>query len=125
MKNDETNVFVYGSLKRGYALHSLLAGQKFLGTANTKPIYKLYDCGHYPGLIAASLDGISVTGEVYCVDNTCLQRLHDAEGVDEGLYSYGIIDLLPPFSNLPCHAYFYLLPTDKLKNCGSEWPATA
>ena len=44
-------IFVYGSLKRGYALHHLLASQQFHGIAVTQPLYRLFDLGSYPGLI--------------------------------------------------------------------------
>ncbi len=125
MKHIESNVFVYGSLKRGFALHYLVAGQTFLGTAITKPLYHLFDCGRYPGIVKATnnsvaINGVAINGELYCVDSQCLQQLHEVEGVDEGLYRYEIIELQAPFSKLQCRSYFYLLSTDKLSNCGCE-----
>ena len=114
-------VFVYGSLKRGYALHDLLDGQIFLGCASSEPLYRLFDCGRYPGLVKAT-DGGSIQGELYQVDEKCLQKLHEAEGVDEGLYSFENISLQTPFNSLACYAYFYLRPTEHLADCGQEWP---
>lgn len=144
-------VFVYGSLKRGYALHQLLCDQKFLGEAITQPFYKLYDCGEYPGLVKVAADGVSVKGELYLVAPARLAQLDEVEGIDEGLYLRDEVQLIStPALNSPLaslekrdsgtstlrnhsatrstatdtvQAYFYLLSTSNLKDCGSCWPA--
>lgn len=123
VKNSATNIFVYGSLKRGYALHHLIAEQQFLGPAVTEDRYALYDCGDYPGIVKAKFNGVAIRGELYRVRLQCLRQLHEVEGVNEGLYCHEIIKLQKPFSNLQCTAYFYLRSTENLKNCGREWPA--
>jgi gamma-glutamylcyclotransferase (GGCT)/AIG2-like uncharacterized protein YtfP len=89
-------VFVYGSLKRGYALHKVLSGATYLGAATTLPLYRLYDCGDYPGMVHHADNGVSIHGELYDVDAACLQRLDEVEGVAEGLYSREPVELRAP-----------------------------
>ena len=115
-------VFVYGSLKRGFALHRELSGQQFLGAATTEPEYRLLDCGDYPGMLRVSSVGQSVKGEVYRVDADCLRRLDHVEGVDEGHYSRDRVKLKSPFDSEMVWAYFYLGDIAGLRGCGREWP---
>lgn len=126
-------VFVYGSLKRGYALHPLLAGQKFAGTAATFPDYRLFDLGEYPGLIEVDPgSGQEIAGEVYHVRLDCLARLDDAEGVAEGLYVRRPIrvaartevgDAEQIAAALPrVDAWFYLGDITGKPDCGCCWP---
>lgn len=119
-------VFVYGSLKRGYALNHLLEGQRFLGTARTRPLYRIFDLGSYPGLVDWP-DGLSIHGELYGIDEPCLGRLDDAEGVAEGLYARRPISLEP--STLPesvsrdviIQAWFWLHSVLGKADCGKRW----
>lgn len=115
------HIFVYGSLKRGYRLHGLLRDQQFLGTARTVARYRLFDCGHYPGLCDAA-DGVAIEGEVYVVSDGCLEALDRAEGVDEGLYERRAIALQPPFECTAVQAWFYRRATHGLPDCGTSWP---
>src|ERR1700690_3492039 len=64
-------LFVYGTLKRGCRSHGRLSGSPFIGVAWTKPLYRLYDCGAYPGLVL-SRDGESVGGELYRVNSAVI-----------------------------------------------------
>ena len=69
-------VFVYGSLKKGFANHGILSNAKFIGKYVTEPSYTMYDLGAYPSI---TLDGdTSIHGEVYEVDD--LYRLDVLEG---------------------------------------------
>lgn len=120
-----TNVFVYGSLKRGFALHNCLEGQKFLGECQTVPHYRLFDCGSYPALVRVAANGVSVKGELFCVDSKCLGQLDIVEGVNDGLYKRTGILLLPPFESHDSQAYFYLPSTLGLADCGERWGANA
>ena len=115
-------IFVYGSLKRGYALHHLLNSQTLCGSAVTKPLYRLFDLGTYPGIVEWP-NGLSVQGEVYKVDDECLRRLDEAEGVAEGCYARRPIQLEPPFDHFFIHAWFWLRSVRGLKDCGPAWPA--
>ncbi len=114
-------IFVYGSLKRGYALHHLLDSQTLRGSAVTKPLYRLFDLGTYPGIVEWP-NGLSVQGEVYKVDDECLRRLDEAEGVADGCYARRLIQLEPPFDQFAIHAWFWLHPVRGLKDCGPAWP---
>lgn len=119
-----TLLFVYGSLKRGYELHSELHEQQFVAEAHTAPEYRLFDIGRYPGMVKVASEGLSVKGELYRVSQQCLQRLDEVEGVDEGLYLRTCIPLWqPPCSDLePVWTYLYLQPTEHLRDCGPQWP---
>lgn len=117
-------VFVYGSLKRGYALHHLLSTAKYLGTAHSLPLYRLFDLGRYPGLVEWP-DGVEVAGELYEITAEELRILDEAEGVDEGLYARRTIHLQPPaagetFSRV--EAWFWLRPVAGCRDCGGCWP---
>lgn len=116
-----TVVFVYGSLKRGYALHHLLASQVWLGRAQTEPRYCLYETGEYPGIVETSR-GISVHGEVYRVSAECLRALDAAEGVEDLLYERRPICLQAPHDVLGAQAWYYLGSTAGLRECGASWP---
>ena len=117
-------VYVYGSLKRGYALHSLLAHSTFVGTAMTEPLYRLFDLGHYPGLVEWPA-GLAVHGELYDVDEATLVELDAAEGVAEELYVRREIRLQQPPSERQVHAWFWLGRVRNATDCGDHWPASA
>ena len=114
-------VFVYGSLKKGYALHHLLAAEQFAGFAQTQPLYRIYDLGEYPGLIEGP-DGLEINGEVYSVSPETLKRLDFAEGVAEGLYARRHILLKPPFEHATIEAWFWLKSVHACRDCGTSWP---
>lgn len=117
-------IFVYGSLKRGYELHALIGDQAFLGEAVTRPFYRLFDLGTYPGLVDWP-EGLAVQGEVYDVNSDCLTRLDQAEGVADALYARRQICLEEPFATEPVEAYFWLQEVRKLADCGTAWPRLA
>jgi gamma-glutamylcyclotransferase (GGCT)/AIG2-like uncharacterized protein YtfP len=117
-------IFVYGSLKRGYALHHLLQHAQFLGPARTQPLYRLFDLGHYPGLVDWP-DGLEIEGELYAVTTAELQTLDHAEGVAEGLYARRPILLQTnPLNHTPtsADAWFWLHSTTARRDCGHHWP---
>ncbi|MEI6538299.1 MAG: gamma-glutamylcyclotransferase family protein [Planctomycetota bacterium] len=114
-------VFVYGSLKQGYALHALLQGQLHLGNALTEPWYRLFDLGSYPGLVEWP-EGLAIRGEVYQVDLECLARLDAAEGVAERLYARRKISLQAEFERREVQAWFWLNAVQGMQDCGVAWP---
>ena len=120
---DLTRIFVYGSLKQGYALHFLLADQHFIGEARTAAEYRLLDRGTYPVLVKVEDSGQAVKGELYDVDVDCVCQLDEAEGVSVGLYKRDTIVLQPPHQHLAVQAYFYLRSTSGLRDCGQQWPS--
>jgi len=61
MKNN--NLFVYGTLKRGFGNNYILRNSKFLGSAITEEKFIIYDCGFpcaYP-----DYNGKRIKGEIY------------------------------------------------------------
>jgi gamma-glutamylcyclotransferase (GGCT)/AIG2-like uncharacterized protein YtfP len=95
-------LFVYGSLKRGFLHHSELEGAVFLTEARTIPGYVLVSLGAYPALIVSGRDHVS--GELYRVTKSHLSRLDVFEGSD---YERRVIDLESGIA-----AYAYLLRDD-------------
>jgi gamma-glutamylaminecyclotransferase len=72
-------LFVYGSLKRGYAHHDRLARAGWLRAARTAPGYRLIVYGSYPALVCG---GESVVrGELWAVDAALLAELDLFEDV--------------------------------------------
>src|SRR5262245_32626376 len=57
------HIFVYGTLRRGAAMHALLApGAEWVGRARMRG--RLYDLGHFPGFADGRIDDW-VQGELY------------------------------------------------------------
>lgn len=113
-------VFVYGSLKRGYALHHLLETSQFKGCGITVPHYRIYDLGSYPGLIEVP-DGLPIHGEMFDVSEVTLSRLDEAEGVSEGWYARRPIRLQNS-DHEETHAWFWLKSVNGCPDCGPGWP---
>ena len=113
-------LFVYGTLKRGHSRAGAMNGQRFLGNAQTAPHYRMFDCGQYPGLFEAD-DGVSIEGELWEVDQACLDVLDELEGTSSNLFQRGTVELKPPHENDQAVAYFYLGSTSRLSDCGSCW----
>lgn len=117
-------LFVYGTLKRGFSRNAHLRAQQFMGEARTTAIYRLVDCGSYPGLVPASpalVDGRSIEGEVWQVDADCLAKLDKVEAVDEGLYRRERVELEAPFDATTVETYFYNRSISGLRDCGTRW----
>ena len=77
-------VFVYGTLKRGYPnAHIGMPRATFLGTYRTVERYPLIIGGRWfsPNLLNEPGDGFQVTGEAYKVDDAVLAELDDLESV--------------------------------------------
>ena len=116
-----TLLFVYGTLKRRCSNHHQLAGQTFVGTARTRPGYRLYDYGGYPGIVARADDEAGVTGEVWSVDDSALAQLDHFEGIHEGLYRRELLELAPPFEGKTVHAYISELKPEGRREVGASW----
>jgi gamma-glutamylaminecyclotransferase len=74
-------LFVYGTLKRGFDNHHILANSNFVSTAQTLHGYPLI-CANkaFPYLIDAEGEGFCVDGEVYEVTHQTMLRLDELEG---------------------------------------------
>ncbi|CCH48337.1 gamma-glutamylcyclotransferase family protein [Pseudodesulfovibrio piezophilus] len=71
-------VFVYGTLKRGFANHYFLRNAHFFGMAKTVKMYGLY-VDEFPSVYA--WDAVSpIRGEVYDIDMLTLRCLDGVEG---------------------------------------------
>jgi gamma-glutamylaminecyclotransferase len=102
-------VFIYGTLKRGCSNHRYLAGQDFLGQAATAALYRLYDLGGYPGMIAAS-PGRQIPGELWQIDEPCRALLDELESVDVGEYQLVPVELSSALPDVM--TYLYRWPID-------------
>lgn len=123
MVSDQSLVFVYGTLKRNFPLHSHLGNSEFLGDAKTERDYFLVDCGHYPGLRQASNQHVaaSIAGEVFQVDAETLAVLDEVEAVAEGLYLRQHIRLLDTFGHQKVWAWFYVSDRFDHRIIGDRW----
>lgn len=75
------NIFVYGSLKRGNALHSVLEKSDFLSEAITlEPIFKMFCNGAFPYVSNVGKGGYRIIGELYNVSEMTVQELDLIEG---------------------------------------------
>lgn len=78
---NETNVFVYGTLKRGNSVRGLDrwgSGAEFVGPAvTTQSNYSLWNLGAFP---AVSSGKSHIAGEVWSVDSETLADLDRIEG---------------------------------------------
>lgn len=73
-----SHVFVYGTLRRGFANHRYLAGARFVGRGRTVDAHGLYLEAGIPYL-AAGEGRYPVVGEVYAVDAAILAGLDELE----------------------------------------------
>jgi len=115
-----TNLFIYGTLKRGQPRHPALKGQTFVANVLTAPAYRMYNTGTYPALVEAE-NGVAVEGELWAVSETCLSELDVIEGVAEGLYGRRPVLLQPPHDGTAAETYIYLRSIAGLHDCGSNW----
>lgn len=97
-----------------------LASGRFLAEAQTRPQYRLYDCGTYPGLVNDP-SGIAIEGEVWEVSPQCLTHLDLVEGVGEGLYARREVLLEGCTIERPIEAYFYLQDVSNKPRLGRRW----
>lgn len=78
-------LFVNGTLMRGFALHKNMEGAEFLGEVGTASIYRLYSIGdRHPGMFEVPVGGVSVAGELYRITEDVWRRVEAGE--PPGLY---------------------------------------
>jgi gamma-glutamylcyclotransferase (GGCT)/AIG2-like uncharacterized protein YtfP len=97
-------LFVYGTLMRGGLRHAVLADQRFLRQAVTRPNYLLLDLGAYPGMIAVPQGGRPIPGELYEVERALIPRLDQIEGAPE---LYRLEPVVLEGETAPGYAYLY------------------
>ena len=72
MSDTLNNVFIYGTLKRGYSNHDdKIKPEIYLGEYRTKECYPLVIANEWfaPVLLLEEGVGYQVSGELYCVDD--------------------------------------------------------
>lgn len=121
MTQSGRRIFVYGTLKRGLSNHSHLAGQRFVSTAQTKPVYLLFDVGGYPGLVHAAKHGMAIEGEIWEIDEACLVALDRLEDTEGGEYERVIIALSAPFDHDEIEGYIYSRTIAGRRAAGCVW----
>lgn len=135
-------VFVYGTLKRGFSRSSALREQRYIGIARTEPKYGIFGYGGYPALVDEALAEVSgivaskrIFGELYEVDDACMQELDKIEGTDKGLFERRDIALGEiTMTSLPtdeavwggltrkvAQAYFFKKKLTGAGDCGPLW----
>jgi gamma-glutamylaminecyclotransferase len=117
--NDPFLLFVYGTLMRDGANHALLAGQRFLGPARTRPGYALFNFGDHPGMVASARDGMAVHGELYEVARSRIPTLDELE---EAPTQFRLEPVEVEGAAGPVYAYFYQQDPRDLALCeGGRW----
>lgn len=85
------DLFVNGTLMRGFGLHANLDGAEFLEACRTAPRYRLYSIDDvHPGMFEVPQGGVAVDGELYRVPDDVLRRVEAGE--PPGLYR-GAVEL--------------------------------
>jgi len=129
-------LFVYGTLKKGHTRQKYLMDQRYLGTAILRPTHRMVYLSGYPALIPAKDgEGSLVRGELYEVDDLCLQEVDKVEGVGHGLFTrqtlhfeshvpmmlptdQGVYNLL---EKNEAEAYVYCKDVGQSRDCGCFW----
>ncbi|MBK8040298.1 MAG: gamma-glutamylcyclotransferase [Verrucomicrobiaceae bacterium] len=112
-----TRVFVYGTLKRGGENHSWIEGQRFVSMAKTRPVYRMFDLGGYPGMVR-DVQGMSIEGELWEVDAAGLAKLDVLEDVAGGEYERVAMELE---GGEMAEGYLYLREVSGCRDCGPCW----
>jgi gamma-glutamylcyclotransferase (GGCT)/AIG2-like uncharacterized protein YtfP len=82
MLDEKATLFFYGSLKRGYSNHRLIADQEYLGEAATEAGYRIIEIGQYGGMIRDEISPLRIKGELWAVDAKCLAKLDEFESAE-------------------------------------------
>ena len=98
-----------------------IAGQRFIGEANTTPEYRMVLLDGYPGMFEVSESGRSICGEVWEVDEACKLALDKLEDIDMGLYTFEEVNLLPPFDLETVWTYLYARDVTGCADAGTKW----
>ncbi|RWL50252.1 gamma-glutamylcyclotransferase [Mesorhizobium sp. M2E.F.Ca.ET.209.01.1.1] len=104
------NVFVFGTLKRGFPLHDEgLSGARFIGPYRTKKRYPMLIAGPRiaPMMFNEPGSGLHVSGELYALDERALAKLDSIESVGKP-GNFRILVEVEPLAGGPgtlAHAY--------------------
>jgi gamma-glutamylcyclotransferase (GGCT)/AIG2-like uncharacterized protein YtfP len=118
MPPPESILFFYGSLKRGYSNHHLVAGQRYLADAVTRPCYRIIQLGQYGGMIRDDERGLAVKGELWAIDTECLAKL-DVFEMGEGLWQRVRVEV-EGFTGVESYCWTGEVPADA--RASDVWP---
>lgn len=102
---------------RGGVRHRVLARQRFLGAARTRPLYALFDLRAYPGLVHRAEDGRAIHGELYEIDASLIAQLNEMEGAPR---LYRLEPILIDGHPGDVFAYFYQQGTEGFSLCSED-----
>ena len=107
------HVFVYGTLKRGFANHHLFPPARFVGECVTVARYPLVIAGEWflPVLINEAGTGSEVLGELYSLDRDSLAALDELEGLGAPL-GYVRLEIQIVIDGTKIPAWTYTKPPD-------------
>ena len=112
-------VFVFGTLKNGFPNHHYLVNQILVGEFLTQQAYPLYLVGerYSPWMMDQPGQGMQVCGEVYKVDQQCLQALDRLERISasDG-YRRKEIQVINRQDGIKLSVNCYLKPASQLSN---------
>lgn len=95
-------VFVYGTLKKGFPAHSLLKDSKFITKYITSNEFSMYDMGYYPAVTHGG--NTAITGEIYDVNAEILKEIDRYEGHPK---HFRRVKLPYTLYNKPIYIYLY------------------
>jgi len=113
--------FIYGTLKRGLSNSHYMEGQRFIAEAVTKTVYRMVDCGGYPGMFPVTEMGLSIVGEIWEVNEAGREQLDILEDVAVGLYVVKPVELELPYADQEIFTYLYDWPVIGKRDVGAEW----
>ena len=110
MKADRSNLFVYGTLKKGGTLHNVLGNSsEFLGVCSTEESnWDMHDYG-CPIMVLKDDEGFKIKGELYSVTPDCMARV---TAVESGAgYVPFVVELEQDEDTEVTRAIAYIYPT--------------
>lgn len=112
-------VFVYGTLKEGFANFGINAGRRVPGEFRTVERYPLYIVtAHFiPWLVNRPGSGEQVVGQLFEVDDATLREMDRLEQVDEaGWYTRAEIRVQPTVGGAETAAFVYFGAAERLSS---------
>lgn len=74
------HVFVYGTLRQGDVRGGALEGYRCVSRKAVLPEFRMHHLGGFPGIVAVEDETRTILGEIYEIDQKCLELLDRIEG---------------------------------------------
>jgi gamma-glutamylaminecyclotransferase len=115
-------LFVFGTLKRGFPLHTHIQGARYAGNYRTVLPYRMLIAGPWfaPMMLPEPGAGHQVKGELYCVDQDHLARIDAAESVGIPGNLRIDIEVEPVAGGAPMSAFAYAKSAELINPVHSE-----